>query len=759
MAGWAFVQEAHNFLFLNNTQPTLTMASNVTKGNLLIAYLTSNSPTYHTISDFVNSNPYGIDGGVEQLGWIPILSKQSGGAGVTTAWYCIARRTGPCSVQFYDANTVPSGGLVGVPANLTYPACQIVEFSGNSLNPLDQSSHASGSGTAPASAVSATLANELIIGIGTAASGSAITVGGGYTSCSGTTESIVYATQTSSGSYTPAMTQSPTGSWGAISVSFLLAPIGNTISGALGAGGAGATVFVTSQTTGAFTTCTADGSGNYTSASLPPDTYSVQPQLLGQLFSPMRTTGIAVTSSNVTGQNFTTASTSNRLQFTTSASDSMNRANENPLSDGGVWVADGTPAPPFDPQLQLVNPTTVLTQTASDNFTRANENPLSDGGMWVATETANHNAGQVLSDYWTTQSSAQTSAGYAAALYGTSGAALTDSYSTITLATLSSANIQLQIICRGAVATNATLYQVQLLASGSGGLGPIGFNFSATIYKYIANSGTTGSTLASFKISVGDTLTFAVTGSGAATTCSFIHNGVTVLTWVDSSGTHIASGYSGFGAVPAGSGSVSALQVSGWACGTVSMGNGQAVLSNTTVVDSYAGPWQCIAISEYTGITWPTNQWAEIQIPTLSSATLSWAGVGLGIQYVVSTGAGIVGILMNNGDGTCEIMVQTFASGGGLAPSRAGNAISWVAHITNQTFTIGDKFRLAVVGYVGYVIYNGTVIANFPVAVPAAGNVILWIAGHATTDSGIQAFLGGLAKIAAGSSRAYTMLM
>ena len=74
-----------------------------------------------------------------------------------------------------------------------------------------------------------------------------------------------------------------------------------TISGSVGASGAGATIALSGAATA---TTTADGSGNYSFAGLAPGTYFVTPGLTGHAFSPSNRT-VVVVAADVPGVNFT----------------------------------------------------------------------------------------------------------------------------------------------------------------------------------------------------------------------------------------------------------------------------------------------------------------------------------------------------------------------------------------------------------------------------------------------------------------------
>jgi hypothetical protein len=252
--------------------------------------------------------------------------------------------------------------------NLTKVIGQVLEYSGNSMNPLDAVNFGSGSGTTASEAVSASLTNELIWACGYADTTSAfLSPGGGWIDPTGGVHpqsSSIYNIETASGSYTPTFSVALSSSWGVIACAFKSPGAAYTISGGLGSAGARAPVYFISTTTGIAYSSIADSSGNYVSPALEADTYTVQPNKVGTIYTPM---SVVISNANVT-QNFTGTRVATSLRFTTLASDTFVRANENPLNPSN-WTVDGSPIPPYDPPLQVLNDKCVMSDaTIIANF-------------------------------------------------------------------------------------------------------------------------------------------------------------------------------------------------------------------------------------------------------------------------------------------------------------------------------------------------------------------------------------------------------
>jgi hypothetical protein len=335
---FSLVQQASSFAYPTTGEPSVTLGSQVTAGNLLIAMMaciTNNG----LVTDGVNL-------------WIPLFAGTNGnggGYGRLYAWYAIARRTMTLTVSAFGG--MPSGG--DVRHVLAFPALQVVEFSGASLNPLDAlGTFATGTGTAPAGSVTAPTAGDLVLGIGINASAANLTPAAGWTSVQpGQSNAMIYAIEGSSGTFTPTFAQAPSGTWGVSAVAFKVAYTGKAISGNVGVAGV-QVLAVSTTTTHMFTTLSTSG-GAYSFSNMPNDTYLVQPQKVGQLFSPA-SSSVTVNGSDVTGQNFTNTAINQYLNMKTIFIDTFQRADENPLNPSN-WVVDGPGIPPNDPPLAIVS--------------------------------------------------------------------------------------------------------------------------------------------------------------------------------------------------------------------------------------------------------------------------------------------------------------------------------------------------------------------------------------------------------------------
>jgi hypothetical protein len=345
---FSFVQEAHDFAYLATGNPSITTASPVTKGNLLIAWCTSTTNTGNYIPD---------DG---RNCWVPILLRApgAGGFGFLCASYCIAEDTRILNPQFVGG----AGYVSAPPITMANAACQILEFSGNGAVPFVTSTFATGTSTSPAASVTVAGTTDLIVGIAIPDTTSdSLIETAGWTNAAGVgvNYSAIYAIEAASGTFSPTFAQGLNAAWGCLALAFQIPTATHTISGSLGTGGAGATVLIYNQTTDVLSTVTADGSGNYVSPGLENASYVVQPQSAVGFFTPNNIMNIVVSGANVTGKNFTFTSVNINLSLVVTASDTMIRADENPLSEGGKWTSNGQ----GDPVLKLVSHEAVETST------------------------------------------------------------------------------------------------------------------------------------------------------------------------------------------------------------------------------------------------------------------------------------------------------------------------------------------------------------------------------------------------------------
>jgi hypothetical protein len=389
---FAFVNEAHDFNFGVN-QPSLSLS--VTKGNLLVAHLTS-------LSFNSGYEPIIFDGrNIWKQVTTPFQNSSPSGYGVVTAWWTRARQNETLTVEFFDIFTqgfVAGAALQATRNNLGYTTAQVTQWTGPAGNSLETFTTAVGTNTAPASAIPVAGLADLIIGIAVPTSGGTVVETAGWTNAvsPGTAYSQIYAIETAAGTFTPTFLQNSSAAWSCLALAFRAASATTTytISGALGSLGANATVLFISTTTSDVFSSTANGSGNYTSPGLVNDTYLVQPQIVGATFNVQTQ---IISGANVTGLNFTGTAVPSVLTLTTTISDTMIRANENPLSDGGNWGNDGTPVPPNDYPCQLISNECIMQNaTIVANYA----GPWSGDGLslWVGAAPANNQFAQFQID-------------------------------------------------------------------------------------------------------------------------------------------------------------------------------------------------------------------------------------------------------------------------------------------------------------------------------------------------------------------------
>ena len=694
---YAFVQEAHELSYTSAGQPTLTTGSSVTQGDLLIAYVTSSTPTYQTISDSINS-------------WVPMVALQAGGYGVISAWYCIAKRTGVLSVQFFDANTVPSGGFVGVPANLNNVGAQIAEFSGNSISPLDAFSILTGTGISPAASVATNNANELVVGmvIPGATSDSNIP-GSGWTAAAAVGNSLIYGTQSAVGVYAPTFAQSPTGTWCVIAASFKpSAADTGSITGSLGTAGAGAIVLFSSVTTKFTLSATANGSGNYTSPALSADSFVVQPQLLGQLFTPQQAT-IA------------------------------------PSSGGGNLLGSVSAVYPATGTLNTLG-ATLLVAVLWD-FSTATLPTISDsaGNTW-----------NYLTAYGTlTGTNSRTRIAYT---YAKSGSALaTSSADVFTITAASSTSASGVVYAFSGTLTSSAIYNA--IQNGNSNYnststqpGSITPNIGALII-----TGITTQSASLTPASINDGFSTPVTNSNETAVAAYLLNASGSAlnpTWTFGGGPASAAiaafntqntpvaGTQNFTAAAVNTNLVlttlatdtfnraneSPLSNGGkWvADGTpippydypLAIVSDECVMSNTTIISNYAGPWSSDGISTYTGVTPSASQFATIEIDAMSFAPLSYSSMNINLMVPASVADGSFMSITNNGNGTATVVCFGVNESGGVVPTQGFVALRqsilpFFLYLPAVPFSLGDKFTFAVLGTTYFVMHNGVIVGQY----------------------------------------------
>lgn len=114
---------------------------------------------------------------------------------------------------------------LGFSTGVTYATGMAMDISGaNTSTPIDNAScvstpycSASGSSTSPSASITTAYANELVVAFDNGASGSAISGGSGYTFFTNGSnvagQAAEYALKSSSGTYSPAFSLSPSGTW------------------------------------------------------------------------------------------------------------------------------------------------------------------------------------------------------------------------------------------------------------------------------------------------------------------------------------------------------------------------------------------------------------------------------------------------------------------------------------------------------------------------------------------------------------------
>lgn len=288
--------------------------------------------------------------------WVPIpTTPVVGGQGFLQAFWAVAESSRALTINIFGVSTGGTGNYYqSTPLTLALAGAQFVECTGNSTTGPYGAGQATGTGVTPTNNVSFANIGDIAFGFCIPASGSTVVEGAACTNIAGalTNRSGVYRVASAAGSTAVNFTQAPTGIWGVLSLIVGGPKATNAISGSLGTAGAGAQVTLTSQTSGYVQTATADGSGNY-SATLESDTYTIQAQLVGVVFSPNLITGVANTSP-VTGKNFTATAVQTAITYAQTITDTGNRANENPIANP-PWAINGTPVPPFDSPFQIVS--------------------------------------------------------------------------------------------------------------------------------------------------------------------------------------------------------------------------------------------------------------------------------------------------------------------------------------------------------------------------------------------------------------------
>jgi len=223
----------------------------------------------------------------------------------------------PCAG--FDGNNTITAAVT----NHTYSALEMfcVEISGQHASPLDTVSLTNAATATKAYSITAAAANELIVTIGTAISGALWTptgqtdistinnVNSGFAPSGSALE--VAASKSVAGANAMSITFG-SASYSIVALTLKAATPVYSITGSLGASGAGATVAWTGASSGSTT---ADGSGNYnTGIVLIAGSYTITPTKPGFTFTPTSSPQ-TVSTNNITGVNFTAAANASGFAY------------------------------------------------------------------------------------------------------------------------------------------------------------------------------------------------------------------------------------------------------------------------------------------------------------------------------------------------------------------------------------------------------------------------------------------------------------
>jgi hypothetical protein len=199
----AFVQEAHDYAFATRAPLNLAYGSNVTLGDLLLAFVDSNAALgTMTVTD-TRSNTWNL---------LTAFGGGYGAGGSCALFYAIANATGSCTVTF---SRVANG-------NITQCIGQIAEFSGTALASVLDGSAVSNTGnsSSPSATITTTGPNELVVAAVSPTGGTTDTGSTGWTQMGTGGYGMVYAVKAAAGSQTPTFTGSGSGTWGTAAAAF-----------------------------------------------------------------------------------------------------------------------------------------------------------------------------------------------------------------------------------------------------------------------------------------------------------------------------------------------------------------------------------------------------------------------------------------------------------------------------------------------------------------------------------------------------------
>jgi hypothetical protein len=196
----SFVQEAHDYSFPPLVTSFSTASITPSVDNILIAWVESYNGVSMVVSDTLGS-----------LLWTRIgTSFQNGGGNYLDVWWAKATSAVAGTVTF------SAGG-----SPFLYPACQVMEFSGQDLTtPIQAQAQGTGNSNAPQKAATSTGPNTMFVAACGVAGGATLSAGVGWTQ-PGSGYGGIYAPEAAAGAHTPTFSMT-SGTWAVNS--FVIAP-------------------------------------------------------------------------------------------------------------------------------------------------------------------------------------------------------------------------------------------------------------------------------------------------------------------------------------------------------------------------------------------------------------------------------------------------------------------------------------------------------------------------------------------------------
>ena len=246
------------------------------------------------------------------------------------------------------------------------------------------------------------------------------------------------------------------------------------------------------------------------------------------------------------------------------------------------------------------------TQTAADNFARANENPISNGGKWVAGFTPfagiTTNGGQLIGNLF--EGTANNIFAYS--LWQGNGATFDSSSQSaeVTLGTFSSSTQSAAVVVRGSTSA-ATCYR-GVIVGPTGGTGQLWIDrYNAGSFTYLTKAA------APYAIAVGDKIRISAEDLPNGGTALYLYqNGILLLTAFDAN--PLPPGLPGMQVYVGGSGAISAVSFSAWAAGVTVPSNGQQYLLRTfaaTATQNVNSPMMSLGGQYWTGSASAMDCW------------------------------------------------------------------------------------------------------------------------------------------------------